>query len=276
MLRRSLDRLGFVVGILRATAGLRAAKTAILAAAGARGSQGDGRGPVLVPMRELGGESLSIRPGTSDLRNAVAYYSHRIHMPPPGVVPTRAIVELGTNCGVALAALGHAFPDARLLGVEPDPGNVEAARANTARFGDRCEVVNSAVWSESTELVLVPSVEHGDHGITVRPVSSGDDPSWARMSALTIDDVLARHLPDGESVDYMHISIEGSEPGVFDAGGRWPQRVHSLRVEVHPYFGWDQDDCIRQLTDLGYRAWAAPDPPDKWVFAVNEAARSTA
>lgn len=270
LLSSSLDRLRFIVEILRVTTGLRAAKEAVAAAAGAMGSQGGDRKPVAVPMRELGGEPLVIRPGTSDLRNAVAYYSHRLHMPPPGVVPTRAIVELGTNCGAALTALGHAFPEARLLGVEPDLGNAEAARANTARFGDRCSVVNFAVWSESIELVVVPSPEHGDHGITVRPAKVGDDPSWARMLALTVDELLDRYLPDDDPVDYMHVSIEGSESRVFDAGGRWPERVHSLRVEAHPYYGWDKDDCIKQLTDLGYRAWAAPDPPDKWVLAIKE------
>ena len=52
--------------------------------------------------------------------------------------------------------------------------------------------------------------------------------------------------------------------------GEWPARVRALRVEIHPYFGYRADDCIGQLRALGYRAWLAPDPPDKWVFAVRE------
>lgn len=57
---------------------------------------------------------------------------------------------------------------------------------------------------------------------------------------------------------------------MFAAGGSWPERVRSLRVEVHPYFGYETGDCIGQLEQLGYRAYAAPKPPDKWVYAYRE------
>ena len=66
----------------------------------------------------------------------------------------------------------------------------------------------------------------------------------------------------------MQVTIEGSEPRVFAAGGDWPRRVRSLRVESHPYFDFDVNRAIASLQALGYRAWVAPDPPDKWVFAV--------
>lgn len=269
-LRRVADRLRLMAGVVRVAAGPVAALRAIRAAAGAMGSGGAGREAVAVPMRTLGGEALWIRPGTSDLSNAVAQYSHGLHRPAPEVVPEGAVVELGSNCGAVLAALGTELPGVRLLGVEPDAGNAAAARRNTERFGERCEIVNSAVWSETTELVVVPSAEHGDHGVTVRPVAPGDDPGWQRLAAITVDDLLEQHLPAGTPVGYMHVSIEGSEPEVFAAGGRWPTRVRSLRVEVHPYFGYTGADCIAQLEALGYRAWIAPDPPDKWVHAVRD------
>ena len=50
------------------------------------------------------------------------------------------------------------------------------------------------------------------------------------------------------------------------AGGRRVGRVRSLRVEVHPYFGYDTQRCIEQLEGLGFRAVAAQHPPDTWVF----------
>ncbi|MFN8113676.1 MAG: hypothetical protein U0R51_10825 [Solirubrobacterales bacterium] len=202
------------------------------------------------------------------MSNAVGYYGKHIQMPPPGLPEPGFIVELGTNCGVALTALGIAYPGARLLGVEADPVNVAAARKNTARFGERCEVVEGAVWDETTELVLVESAEHGSHGTSVRAAEPGDPSGWTRMSGSTIDDLFARHVPADVQVGYMHVSIEGAEPRVFAAGGAWPGRVESLRVELHPYFGYTAAECIPQLEELGYRAWEAPDPPSKWVFAV--------
>jgi hypothetical protein len=86
------------------------------------------------------------------------------------------------------------------------------------------------------------------------------------MDAITIDDLFEQR--GIESADYMHVSIEGTEPRVLGAGGAWPDRVRSLTVEVHPYFGYLAADCVGQLEALGYRAWPRPDRADKWVYAV--------
>jgi FkbM family methyltransferase len=260
-------RTTLVSGILRCASGPAAAARALSVAA-----RGRGRDRVLpavaIPMRALGGEPIYVRPGTSDLVNAVAYYGAAVHMPPPGIADPRRIVELGTNSGVALTALAIAFPEASLLGVEPGSGNVAAARRNVARFGERCEVVQAAIWDETVELTIDESSAAGEHGFVVRPLRPGDPPEAPRMRGMTIDDILSESIPAGERVDYMHITIEGSEPRVLEAGGEWPERVDAIRIELHPYFGFEAADCIRLLEQLGYEAWLAPDPPDKWVFAV--------
>jgi len=261
------SRLRLAVRIRAVASGPGEALRAIRAAASGRGDSEPGE-PVGVGMKALRGEKIFVRPGTSDLSNAVAYYERAIFMPPPGIPTPLRIVELGTNCGVAITALGVTYPQAKLLGVEADPENVTAARLNTERFGDRCEIVEGAIWDETTELTLVESTEHGAHGTSVRPTEPGDSAEWGRMAGTTIDDLLDAHLQAGENVDYMHVSIEGTEPRVFAAGGRWPERVLSIKTEVHPYFDYEGGDCVRQLEELGYRAWIAPDPPDKWVLAV--------
>ena len=66
----------------------------------------------------------------------------------------------------------------------------------------------------------------------------------------------------------MHVSIEGSEPEALRTAHEWPERVRSLRIELHPYFGIDAEEFISRLQELGYTARLAPHPPDKWVFAV--------
>lgn len=66
----------------------------------------------------------------------------------------------------------------------------------------------------------------------------------------------------------MHVTIEGAEPRVFEAGGEWPQRVRSLRVELHPYFGFTADRCTALLERPGYRVWPVPEEPEKWIYAV--------
>ena len=168
--------------------------------------------------------------------------------------------------GAALAALGVAYPEARLLGVEPDVENLRIARVNLERFGDRGQLVGAAIWDRNDQLAVERN-EVGSHGITIgvaAPTGGGE----VTVPGLTIDQLLERHVPRDEDIDYMHVTIEGSEPRVFAAGGLWPRRVRSLRVEVHPYYGYTTEECCRQLGELGYRAWPCPTPPGKWVFAI--------
>ena len=66
------------------------------------------------------------------------------------------------------------------------------------------------------------------------------------------------------------LEFPGTEERAFAAGGEWPGRVRSLRVEAHPYLDYPIQRCIEQLTGLGYRAWAAPELPQKWVYAVRD------
>ena len=164
MLARIRQRLLVVARIIRTTTGPAAAWRAIRVAAQGRGTDSDPADAVAIPMRALGGEPIWVRPRSSDLPNAVAYYVEAEHRPPPGVENPSVIVELGSTCGVALTALAHDYPRARLLGVEPDPGNVEAARRNVARYGDRCEVVQAAIWDETIELTVDRSSPFGEHG----------------------------------------------------------------------------------------------------------------
>lgn len=224
--------------------------------------------PIAVPMKELGGRALYIRPATSDLQNATEFYTYGLHLPVPeaDIENPRQIVELGCNIGVALTALAARFPNATVLGVEPDPTNVALARRNTAQFGDRCIVVESAIWDSPTKLVVDRSSAKGSYAVSVRPQEDSDPPDLPVTEALDVDSLLATHMPNGK-IDHMVINIEGTEPRVFARGGDWPSRVRSLMVESHPEFGYPTADCISQLEQLGFRAWSY-EPFPKFVAAV--------
>ena len=225
--------------------------------------------PIGVPMKALGGAELFVRPGTSDLRNASDYYALDLYLPAPEVAATeiRQVCELGSNTGAALSALATRYPAARVLGVEPDAANAAIARRNVARFGERCTVVEAGIWSTDTELVLDRSTTYGEHGFRVR--ERGEEPgAAATIAALSLDTLLARHLPEG-MIDYLHITIEGSERPVLEAGGSWTRRVRSLRTEAHPDLGYGASEVIADLGRLGFWAWRDPQLPEKWVHAIS-------
>ncbi len=229
--------------------------------------------PIPVEMKALSGHRLYVRAGTSDLRNTGYYYRGDLFLPPPEVADEdlRRIVELGSNMGAALTALAVRYPAASLLGVEPDPGNAALAARNLAAFGDRARIVEAGIWDTDADLVVDRDTRYGEHGFSVRPRTPEDPEGMAGIKALGIDSVLAENLPEDEQVDYMHLTIEGTEARVLRAGGRWAQRVRSLRVEAHPELGYPAADCIADLEALGYRAWPDDRLPEKWIYAVRRA-----
>jgi FkbM family methyltransferase len=222
--------------------------------------------PVSFPMRGLGGRSVLVRPRTDDLSQAVYNYHGGLYLPPEELVGNdlRQIVELGSNMGSALAGLASAYPGARLVGVEPDPGNAAIARRNVAQFGERCEVVEEAIWDSPAEL----SIE-GDKtvGFTVRERRPTDGPEVRTVRATTIDAILAKGMPTGP-IDYMTVTIEGTEPRLLRAGGDWVERTRSIRVEYHPERGFSAALCIELLEALGFRAGVTSARYADWHYVI--------
>lgn len=73
------------------------------------------------------------------------------------------IWDLGANIGLTMAYMAHVFPNARVIGVEPDAGNADLARRNVAPWRDRCTVVEAAAWFQdgSVGLSSLPGCEAG-------------------------------------------------------------------------------------------------------------------
>jgi FkbM family methyltransferase len=225
-------------------------------------------GPVAVPMKALGGAPLAIRPGTTDLQDALEFYTLGLYLPDPRVElrQPRQIVELGCNIGAALTALGVRFPTAALLGVEPAGESLALARRNTAPFGSRCTLVQAAIWDSVEELVVDRSSEKGAYGFQVRPRRPSDPPEDGVVPALDVDTLLHRHMPDGP-IDHMVMNIEGTERRVLEAGGDWIGRVRSLKIESHPEFGFSTAECMSLLERHGFDCAPVPQFP-KFVSAV--------
>jgi FkbM family methyltransferase len=223
---------------------------------------------VAVPMKALGGAPLEIRPGTTDLQDALEFYTLDLYLPDPRAELEQPcqIVELGCNIGAALTALGVRFPRARLLGVEPAGESLALARRNTAPFGPRCTLVQVAIWDSVESLIIDRSGGHGAYGFQVRPRRPSDPPEEPAVQATDVDTLLAEHMPDGP-IDHMVLNIEGTERRVLEAGGEWLRRVRSLKIESHPEYGFSTEDCIAVLEGHGFRCTPVPRFP-KFVSAV--------
>lgn len=184
---------------------------------------------------------LHIRAGTTDADVVVDAFAGRYHLPLSDQKP-RIVWDLGCNIGVTVAQMAALYPDATVIGVEPDPGNAAAARVNVR--SDRCRIIEAAVWTTAGTVNLwrAPGREAGSHiadqGIRVR--------------AMTPSELLTDTGPP----DFVKMDIEGAERSLLADGAEWLHDVQEIRVECHGRY--TTTDCARDLERAGFVAKVIP------------------
>jgi FkbM family methyltransferase len=214
----------------------------------------DGRGrplraaTVRLRVKPLDGHEVELRPRTSDAQMLRETFRDNVHVPPPAIEArgVRWIVDLGANAGMTVAANALRYPDAHIVAVELDPENAELARRNTARWADRCELLQGAVWTEDGE---VPYARERGNEFGFSVVRGSGAPTVTR--ALSMDTILA-HVPEGARVDFLKMDIEGVEEQLLSGDGAgWVGRVDAIALQVHG--DYTLEDCARDLAALGLR-----------------------
>lgn len=141
----------------------------------------------------------------------------------------RLIVDCGANVGYASVLFLRRFPDARVIAVEPDPGNFEVCRRNLAPFGDRASALCSAIWSHPTGISIQrePGEMH-EWGVKVVEVKPGQK---ADLQATSLPVLLEESGFAG--IDLLKLDIEGAEATLFSGDCDWLGRVRNIVIELH-------------------------------------------
>lgn len=200
-----------------------------------------GGSPVALQPRCLSAGPVWLRPGTSDVQVLFNTFIGLHHPPPPGLRPS-AVWDLGSNLGLTVAHFAEIWPEARIVGVEPQP-YLAAAAANLIDFyGPRCRIIEAAAWSSdgSVPFHVDTGSEYGGH---VDP--DGGAYSVPSMSLNTL-------LKETGPVDYVKMDVEGAEEALLRENTEWAQHVSTIKVECHP--GYTVAGCVRDLENLGFKA----------------------
>lgn len=171
------------------------------------------------------------RPDTTDVDVFSQIFVGREYRCLDNVRSADFIIDCGANVGYSSAYFLSQYPGARLVAVEPDPGNFEMLKRNLEPFGARARAVNSAVWSRSVGLRLSEEQfrDGREWSRTVRPVAEGEAPT---MMAVDIGSLWRESGFDRISI--LKIDIEGAEREVFaDNYDSWLSRVDNLVIELH-------------------------------------------
>jgi FkbM family methyltransferase len=211
---------------------------------------------VQIRFRALGGAPIGLRPGTQDdgLARDVFFKSH--HLPPAQLPPEQIAVvwDLGANVGLTMAHMATLLPSARIVGVELDEQNMRLARRNVAHWGERCEIVHAAVWTEDGTIAYEREAGQEQSFHVSDADAGGGAPATSRAPATSLNTLLER--TGASRVDYVKMDIEGAEMQVLKEGTDWAQRVRSIKVEVHAPYTVEQ--CAADLERLGFRTEPIP------------------
>ena len=135
------------------------------------------------------------------------------------------IIDCGGNIGLASLYFKDQFPEARIVAVEPDPGNFQLMKENISQSD--MVAVNAAVGSVAGRgRVVDPG--HGDCGRRVERDSDGD------TLFVSIDDLISDH-GDGAVPFLIKVDIEGFERELFAGPTEWLDRFYLAVIELHDW-----------------------------------------
>jgi FkbM family methyltransferase len=133
------------------------------------------------------------------------------------------IIDAGANIGGAALWFAHAYPEAIVVAIEPDPVTVEMLHRNVAHL-PHVEVVPLALGSTAGQVEVVP----GDASDATRTVRSETG-----LQVTTVADLVAG-VPDGVPL-IAKIDIEGFEADLFASNTGWIDDFFAIFVELHDW-----------------------------------------
>jgi FkbM family methyltransferase len=176
---------------------------------------------------------VAFRAGTSDGNVFSQIFLHREYRCLDDVARADLVIDGGANVGYSSAYFLSRYPEARLIAIEPDPDNFAMLARNLAPYGDRCTLIQGALWSSSSGVVISPPPpgQRREWAVTVR---SAEADETATIPTVDVASLLRDAAVDRISI--LKVDIEGSEREVFapDSNARtWLERVDNLVIELH-------------------------------------------
>jgi FkbM family methyltransferase len=133
------------------------------------------------------------------------------------------IVDAGANIGAASLYFLTRFPKARVVAVEPDPGNAAILRENLSSRPN-ATVMEAAIGAERGHVALT----NPKHGWAVRTERSD-----AGVPVVTVQD--AFETSGGDTPFIVKVDIEGFEEELFAKNTSWIDETFAIFVEPHDW-----------------------------------------
>lgn len=140
----------------------------------------------------------------------------------------RTVLDCGANVGYTSVFLANAYPQARIVAVEPEPSNYALLCRNIAPYPN-IESIKVGVWTRAGRL-SIENPQDVNSGFRLSESDAGT------VETLTIPDLLARHGID--QLDLLKLDVEGAERELLQdpSAGAWLGRTRCMVIELHERF----------------------------------------
>ncbi len=171
--------------------------------------------------------------------------------------PLRTVIDAGAMIGAFTAWVKHLYPDALVLAIEPEPGNLELLIRNV---DDNGVIIRRGALSYDTarNTLAIDGANSGGHRLIY--VNHGDTVDGLVINEIdcyTLEDLMIGHL---KYIDLLKLDVEGSEMDVLlSAEDDTLRRIHHIVGERH--FTHEQFiPVITRLEALGFTVEDKPHP----------------
>ena len=180
--------------------------------------------------------------------------------------PDPRILDCGSNIGMSVLYFKHLYPEARIVGFEPDPSIMTFLRENIDRNGLKdVEIINAALASEPGTITLNSDGGAASHLESYKP---DDDATWTTFEVPTVR--LSDYLD--EPVDFMKMNIEGAEYEVLSECEPRLGQIREMNIEYHRLPGvpctlhkilelLDRNGFVYVVSDFGLAMYGSTRPP---------------
>jgi FkbM family methyltransferase len=174
----------------------------------------------------------------------------------------RRVIDLGANCGFALAYLSACFPHASFACIEPDPRNLIQLAKNIELNQLPATVFAAGVGATNGYFRLQINSENPSCNQITEESTQG-----IAVAVLTLDDILAQM--NWESVDLIKMDIEGMEYDLVTKSGKMLQKAKYILFELHSWI--DTKAVTSGLVNLGFDIYQVNKEGEQVYLAINKA-----
>lgn len=144
------------------------------------------------------------------------------------VRPNPVILDCGSNIGMSILYFKHLYPDAQIIGFEPDPAIVRYLHENTQANGlGDVQIVQAAIGGREGMLTFYSD---GKYGSCLAHLSSEVIPEgWTKQEVpcVKLSDYLIK------PIDFLKMNIEGAEWEALEDCGQRLRLIREMAIEYH-------------------------------------------